>query len=131
MHRYQVRVVEHSSTIYYADVEAPDEEAAKALAVGMVEEFEETGVEPDGLRESGIGLEDPTVEVSAIDGVLLGFDCMDCGVNTSSCGGNGEYPLMLRDEVWRSIVPDGKGMLCRADMERRLGRPLDASDFPG
>jgi hypothetical protein len=39
---------------------------------------------------------------------------------------------MLTDEIWRSIVPDGEGMLCLAHMEARLGRPLQDADFmPG
>ena len=53
---------------------------------------------------------------------------MDCGVNTGSKG-NGEYPLMLKDSVWESIVPNGAGVLCRADIERRLGRLLTEADF--
>jgi len=37
---------------------------------------------------------------------------------------------MLRDEVWLSITAEtgGAGVLCRADMERRLGRPLAEAD---
>jgi ribonuclease HI len=53
------------------------------------------------------------------------FRCMDCGINTNEIG---EYPLMLNYKVWGSIVPDGIGMLCQADMEKRLGRPLTAAD---
>lgn len=56
--------------------------------------------------------------------------CMDCRRDTGARGLK-EYPLMLRDEVWVSITAetDGAGVLCRADMERRLGRPLTDADF--
>ncbi|MFP5249288.1 MAG: hypothetical protein ACLGP3_05640, partial [Acidobacteriota bacterium] len=45
--------------------------------------------------------------------------------------GLAEYPLMLRDEVWLSITVEtgGAGVLCRADMERRLKRTLTQSDM--
>ena len=51
--------------------------------------------------------------------------CSACGVDTVAIG---EYPLMLHWKVWRRITPDGAYMLCRADMEKRLGRPLTAAD---
>jgi hypothetical protein len=37
---------------------------------------------------------------------------------------------MVRDELWAltGIGPDG-GMLCLADLEKRIGRPLEFSDF--
>lgn len=56
--------------------------------------------------------------------------CMDCRRDTGGCGLK-EYPLMLRDEVWLSITAEtgGVGVLCRADMEQRLGRPLAAGDL--
>lgn len=40
---------------------------------------------------------------------------------------------MLRDEVWLSIASEtgGDGVLCRADMERRLGRSLTRADMSG
>jgi hypothetical protein len=55
---------------------------------------------------------------------------MDCKRDTGARGLK-EYPLMLRDEVWLSIAGEtgGAGVLCRADMERRLGRPLTADDM--
>lgn len=54
---------------------------------------------------------------------------MDCKRDTGARGLK-EYPLMLRDEVWLSITAEtgGAGVLCRADMERRLGRPLAEAD---
>jgi hypothetical protein len=56
--------------------------------------------------------------------------CMDCQRDT---GANGlkEYPTMIRDDVWLSITGEtgGTGVLCRADMERRLGRPLVEADM--
>jgi len=56
--------------------------------------------------------------------------CMDCNQDTGARGLN-EYPLMLRDEVWLSITAEtgGAGVLCRADIVRRLGRPLAADDM--
>jgi hypothetical protein len=56
--------------------------------------------------------------------------CMDCKRNTGARGLK-EYPLMLCDEVWLSITAEtsGAGVLCRADMERRLGRPLTEADL--
>lgn len=56
--------------------------------------------------------------------------CIDCKRNTGARGLK-EYPLMLRDEVWLSITAEtgGDGVLCRADMERRLGRPLTEADM--
>lgn len=56
--------------------------------------------------------------------------CMDCKRDTGARGLK-EYPTMLRDEVWLSITAEtgGEGVLCRADMERRLGRPLTEADM--
>lgn len=55
---------------------------------------------------------------------------MDCKRNTGAKGLK-EYPLMLRDDVWLSITAEtyGAGVLCRVDMERRLGRPLTEADM--
>lgn len=38
---------------------------------------------------------------------------------------------MLRDEIWKSITVEtgGAGVLCRADIERRLGRSLTEADL--
>lgn len=56
--------------------------------------------------------------------------CMDCGRDTGSRG-LGEYPTMLRHDLWLSITAEtgGAGVLCRADMERRLGRALTEADM--
>jgi hypothetical protein len=54
------------------------------------------------------------------------FRCLDCNTSTLS---NKEYPLMLQDELWLSIVPNGIGMLCKSCMEQRLGRKLTKADF--
>lgn len=53
------------------------------------------------------------------------FMCVDCGKDT--CGG--EY-YMVSSELWAAsgLGPTG-GMLCLADLERRIGRPLAYSDF--
>jgi hypothetical protein len=36
---------------------------------------------------------------------------------------------MLKNYLWRSAVPTGRGCLCLACLEKRLGRPLVADDF--
>lgn len=56
--------------------------------------------------------------------------CMDCERDTGARGLK-EYPLMLCDEVWMSITAEtgGEGVLCRADVERRLGRSLTDVDL--
>lgn len=55
--------------------------------------------------------------------------CMDCDRDTGARGLK-EYPLMLHDDLWLSITAEtgGEGVLCRADIERRLRRPLTADD---
>jgi hypothetical protein len=55
--------------------------------------------------------------VARVVSKLSRIRCMDCQRDT---GANGlkEYPTMIRD-----------GVLCRADMERRLGRPLVEADM--
>ncbi len=58
------------------------------------------------------------------------FNCLDCGRDTGPDGLK-EYSFMLKNEVWLSIVPGGRGMLCREHMEKRLGRPLTPSDMLG
>jgi len=61
---------------------------------------------------------------------IRGSHCLDCGKDLRSAeiwGLNADSPL-LQDEVWQSVMPDDRGMLCRADMEKRLGRPLTALD---
>lgn len=62
--------------------------------------------------------------------VISRIRCMDCGQDTGARGLK-EYPLMLCDEVWLSITPEtgGAGVLCRADIVRRLGRPLTDVDL--
>jgi hypothetical protein len=56
------------------------------------------------------------------------YRCLDC---RESLAGHLLTPRspMLQDELWRSIVPDGKGVLCRDDMEKRLGRKLVLADL--
>jgi hypothetical protein len=49
--------------------------------------------------------------------------CMDCTIETSSWQDPGNY-YMLHDDLWVSIVPDSKGLLCIRCAERRLGRGL-------
>lgn len=52
--------------------------------------------------------------------------CMDCDVDTFSIC---EY-YMVTNPVWHQAVPDGKGFLCIACLEERLGRELTPEDFP-
>ena len=53
------------------------------------------------------------------------FRCVDCGKDTFE----GEY-YTVTDEVWAAggLAPHG-GMLCLADLERRIGRWLTFDDF--
>lgn len=54
--------------------------------------------------------------------------CLDCGKNTFV---NNEDYYMLQNRLWRRLVPREQrhGMLCRACVEGRLGRPLTPADF--
>lgn len=54
--------------------------------------------------------------------------CLDCGTNTFE--NNGDY-YFLKNRLWRQLVAreERHGMLCRACVERRLGRPLTPADF--
>jgi hypothetical protein len=54
--------------------------------------------------------------------------CLDCGRNTFE--GNENY-YFLKDRLWRKLVPREQrhGMICRACIERRLGRPFVSEDF--
>jgi hypothetical protein len=57
---------------------------------------------------------------------MKGFECVDCGVNTSDI----EEYYMVTHSVWAAsgMTPSG-GMLCVGCLETRLGRPLAAADF--
>ena len=54
--------------------------------------------------------------------------CLDCSKNTFE---NNEDYYFLQNRLWRRLVPreERHGMLCRDCVERRLGRPLTATDF--
>jgi hypothetical protein len=54
--------------------------------------------------------------------------CLDCRKNTLE---NNEDYYFLQNRLWRRLVPreERHGMLCRACVERRLGRPLAPTDF--
>jgi hypothetical protein len=54
--------------------------------------------------------------------------CLDCGRNTFE--GHENY-YFLKDRLWRKLVSKEQrhGMICRACIERRLGRPLVSEDF--
>lgn len=53
------------------------------------------------------------------------FLCLDCGVDT----GHTDQYYMIHDELWLSVNPGRKGMLCFSCLENRLGRRLTLSDF--
>jgi|SRR6185437_3960499 len=54
--------------------------------------------------------------------------CLDCGKNTFE---NKDDWYVLRNRLWRRLVSREQrhGMICRACIERRLGRPLTPGDF--
>src|SRR5581483_7432751 len=54
--------------------------------------------------------------------------CLDCGKNTFE---HGDDWYFLRNRLWRQLVPREQrhGMICRACVERRLGRQLMPDDF--
>lgn len=68
--------------------------------------------------------------------------CVDCGIGTDTLG---EYPYMVRDDVWEQAwagrrkswqcprpdgrIVEGQEVLCIGCLEKRLGRTLVASDF--
>jgi hypothetical protein len=59
------------------------------------------------------------------------FLCLDCGMDTHT--GNEYY--MVHNEVWtaagmKNPGTDGDGMLCIGCIESRIGRQLNAADFP-
>lgn len=54
-----------------------------------------------------------------------GFECLDCGVDTSLIH---EY-YMVKNRVWLKAHPADDGMLCIACLETRLGRVLTHKDF--
>lgn len=53
--------------------------------------------------------------------------CVDCGSDTSKL----REHYFVKDEVWFGEAGMGKvGMLCVADLEKRIGRRLQKNDFP-
>jgi hypothetical protein len=54
--------------------------------------------------------------------------CVECNRETEISRNPGHY-YMLRDELWASIIPDTKGILCISCVEHRLGRSLTDEDF--
>jgi hypothetical protein len=54
--------------------------------------------------------------------------CLDCGKNTFE--GRDDW-YFLRNRLWRRLVPRQQrhAMICRACIERRLGRQLTSDDF--
>jgi len=54
------------------------------------------------------------------------WKCLSC---KKSCYDDNKDYYMLKDEVWKSIHPQVKGMLCMDCCEKKLGRKLIASDI--
>lgn len=69
----------------------------------------------------------PSTKPWAKNGFETMFQCDDCLVEITSK--NGDY--VLHDALWAIVAPcpDGKGMLCYACLEKRLGRPLRLADL--
>jgi hypothetical protein len=57
------------------------------------------------------------------------FMCLDCGSDTRRMPGGLEL-YMVRHDLYESVVPGRRGMLCIGCLEGRLGRELTADDFP-
>lgn len=53
------------------------------------------------------------------------FGCISCNFNTLY----GKEYYMLVDEIWLTVNPAEKGMLCIGCVEEKLGRELHRSDF--
>ena len=80
-----------------------------------------SGLSPSGIKSASSGRSNSTMNRS-------NWFCLDCGKDTFE---NNEDYYVLRNRLWRSLVPRAErhGMLCRACVERRLGRPLAPEDF--
>ena len=88
--------------------------------------FEKHAVET-GLLGTSLGLPEPWEENEGLDHyaeISTTGRCVDCGEEPP-----GEY-YMVKDELWAAagLAPNG-GRLCLADLERRIGRPLEWWDF--
>lgn len=57
---------------------------------------------------------------------MKGFDCVDCGVDTSFDGVNEYYSVL--DTIWDTYGA-GRGMLCIGCLESRIGRTLRPMHF--
>jgi hypothetical protein len=83
----------------------------------------------EGKQALDLGLPEPWDEHENHDDepeVDTRFRCVDCGVDTHN---SGEY-YSVSDEVWAaSGLAPNDGMLCLADLERRIGRELILDDF--
>lgn len=78
--------------------------------------------ETRGLYDGGL---DSVEDESSVEGDEL-FTCIDCGINTHRIR---EY-YMVENHIWEEYVPEYQGMLCIECLEARMGRELNASDFP-
>jgi hypothetical protein len=120
---YRVTVTmlrEYSVTLpVWASSQAEADKAALAA-------FEQNAVEK-GLYGLSLGLPEPWEEHECVD-----RDAEICTIGRRvDCGEEppGEY-YMVRDGLWAAsgLAPNG-GRLCLADLERRIGRPLEWWDF--
>lgn len=57
---------------------------------------------------------------------MVEFLCLDCGIDTLAF----DELYQIHDELWLKINPQKHGMLCVGCCETRLGRQLQAGDFP-
>ena len=53
------------------------------------------------------------------------FLCVDCKIDT----GKAHEHYFVKNDVWFSVMPSNKGMLCVGCIEARLGRNLTKDDF--
>lgn len=53
------------------------------------------------------------------------FSCISCNFNTLY----GKEYYMVLDEIWLTVNPRDKGMLCIGCVEQKLGRELVRADF--
>jgi hypothetical protein len=112
---------EYSATI---EIRAESQAAADRAALRRFEKW----ACDEGCQALPLGFPPPWKEHDSIDSdpeIDTRFRCVDCGKDTQG----GEY-YMVSDAAWAaSGMESHGGMLCLADLERRIGRELTAQDF--
>ena len=120
---YQVTVTrlrKYSATIA---IRARSQAAADRAALAALDKY----ACEEGFQAIPLGFPPPWKEHESVDREIeidTAFRCVDCCEDKV-----GEYYTVAND-VWAAsgLAPNG-GMLCLACLERRIGRPLTASDF--